>query len=403
MRHLLLVMVTALVLAPAGRASTPSQPRSATVRAAADAAFDAAYNLNYDEAMRLARQLVAAHPEESAAHRALATVVWMHLLFDRGAFTIDHYLGSVTQSNILLPPPPADRAQLFRLHVNRAIALADARLVRAPNDVEARYDLGVAHGLLASYIGTVDGKISTAFGSARRAYDAHEWVLSRDASRLDAGLIVGTYRYAVAALSLPKRWLAYMAGFGGGKERGMEMIAGATKAPLTATDARLALVLVYSREARQNDALQLLTGLMKDYPENRLLQLEAASAAWRAGLAAQSEQLLTSGLARHDRDPRPKGPGERALWIYKRGMARVSLNHLNEATTDLQLALTQNPAGWVRGRVHLELGKIADLQSQRSNAVQEYTRARTLCSTHQDPWCREQADQFRRRPFRFQD
>lgn len=401
MTRLLAVMVTALVLAPTGFAFTTPQQRGATVRAAADKAFDAAYNLNYDEAMRLGRQLVAAHPDESAAHRALATVVWMHLLFDRGAFTIDHYLGSVTQSNIQLPPPPPERAQLFRLHVNRAIALADARLTRAPNDVEARYDLGVAHGLLASYIGTVDGKISSAFGSARRAYDAHEWVLSRDPNRLDAGLIVGTYRYAVAAMSLPKRWLAYLAGFGGGKERGIEMLVGATKAPLTATDARMALVLVYSREARQDDALRLLTGLMKEYPENRLLQLEAASAAWRAGHADQSEQLLTSGLARHDRDPRQKGPGERALWIYKRGMARVSLNRLGDATSDLQLALTQGPAGWVRGRVHLELGKIADLRGQRTGAVEEYIRARTLCTTHQDPWCREQADQFSRRPFAF--
>lgn len=179
------------------------------------------------------------------------------------------------------------------------------------------------------------------------------------------------------------------------------MIAGATNAPLTATDARLALVLVYSREARQDDALTLLTGLMKDYPENRLLQLEAASAAWRAGHADQSEQLLTSGLARHDRDPRAKGPGERALWIYKRGMARVSLNRLADATSDLQLALAQGPSGWVRGRVHLELGKVADLQGQRAAAVEQYTRARTLCTTHQDPWCREEAEQLRKRPFRF--
>jgi tetratricopeptide (TPR) repeat protein len=408
MTRLLAVMVTALMLAPAGFAAPAhgdriTQSRGATVRAAADKAFDAAYNLNYEEAMRLARQLVAAHPDESAAHRALATVVWMHLLFDRGAFTIDHYLGSVTQSNIQLPPPPVERAQLFRLHVNRAIALADARLQRAPDDVEARYDLGVAHGLLASYIGTVDGKIASAFGSARLAYDAHEKVLHRDPTRLDAGLIVGTYRYAVAAMSLPKRWLAYIAGFGGGKKRGIEMLVGATKAPLTATDARMALVLVYSREARQHDAFTLLTALMKEYPENRLLQLEAASAAWRAGRADQSEQLLTTGLARHDRDPRPKGPGERALWIYKRGMARVSLNRLGDATSDLQLALTQGPAGWVRGRVHLELGKIADLRGQRPAALEEYTRARTLCTTHQDPWCREQADNFRKRPFRFQD
>jgi tetratricopeptide (TPR) repeat protein len=391
-----------LCVASAWPAAAPAQ-RNAAVRSGADAVYSAAYNLNYDEAMRLARNLVAAHPEESAAHRALATVVWMHLLFDRGAFTIDHYLGSVSQSNIQLPPPPNEPASLFRQHVNRAIALADARLRRDPNDIESRYDVGVAHGLLASYIGTVEGKVASAFGSARRAYDAHEEVLKKAPTRHEAGLIVGTYRYAVAVLSLPKRWIAYIAGFGGGKERGIEMIQQATTVPLTGTDARLALVLVYSREGRQGEALTLLTALMKDYPQNRLMQLEAASAAWRAGRAEVSEQLLTSGLARHDADPRPKGPGERALWIYKRGMARVSLNRLDQAVADLQLALSQGPAGWVRGRIHLELGKVADIRGQRSAALAEYAQARTLCSTHRDPWCIEQAGNFRKRPFRFQD
>lgn len=371
------------------------------LRARSAAVFDAAYNLNYEEATRQARAWVAAQPEESVAHRSLATVLWMHLLFDRGALTIDHYLGGLTQSNIQLPPPPAERAAEFRRHVDRAIALAEARVRRSPNDVEARYDLGMAHGLLASYIATVEGRVSSAFGSARRAFNAHEWVLEKAPARLDAGLVVGTYRYAVAALSLPKRWLAYVAGFGGGKEKGLQLIEGATRSPLTATDARMALVLVLSREARQREALDVLKQMLREYPQNRLLQLEAASAAWRAGLAAESEALLTSGLAWHDRDPRPKTPGERALWIYKRGMARVSLNHLPEAESDLRLALTQGPAGWVRGRVHLELGKIADLRGQRPAALEEYSRARALCTTHRDPWCQEQAGDLRKRPFRF--
>lgn len=371
------------------------------LRTRSEAVFDAAYNLNYDEATRQARAWVAARPDESAAHRSLATVLWMHLLYDRGALTIDHYLGGLTQSNIQLPPPPSDRAAEFRRHVDKAIALADAGVRKSSTDIEAHYDLGMAHGLLASYIATIEGKVSAAFGSARKAFNAHEWVLEKNPSRHDAGLVVGTYRYAVAALSFPKRWLAYVAGFGGGKEKGIQLIEAATTSPLTATDAWMALVLVLSREARQREALDVLKQMLREYPQNRLLQLEAASAAWRAGLAAESEALLTSGLAWHDRDPRPKTPGERALWIYKRGMARVSLNHLSDAETDLRLALTQGPAGWVRGRVHLELGKIADLRGQRPAALEEYTRARALCTTHRDPWCQEQAADLRKRPFRF--
>jgi hypothetical protein len=62
------------------------------------------------------------------------------------------------------------------------------------------------------------------FKAARRAYDEHETVLELDPSRKDAGLIVGTYRYIVSTLSLPMRMMAYVAGFGGGRERGIQTL-----------------------------------------------------------------------------------------------------------------------------------------------------------------------------------
>lgn len=379
----------------------PAQLAGLDVTAELAAAFDAAYNLNYDEAMRQAETVVSKHPDSSAAHRALATIIWMHLLFDRGALTIDHYLGGVSQSDIDLPAPPPARATRFHHHVERAITLAEMRVRNRASDIDARFDLGMAHGLYASWMATVEGKVRGAFGAARRAYDAHEWVLDHDADRHDAGLVVGTYRYSVAVLSFPKRWLAYLAGFGGDKARGIRMLEAAVDTPSTATDARLALALVYSRESEHRRALEIFKTLQREFPDNRLLWLEAGSAAWRAGLAAESEALLTEGLSRHDRDPRPKIPGERALWIYKRGVARLSQNHLPAAETDLRLALTQAPTGWVRGRIHLEQGKIADLRGERQAAVARYTEAESLCRAHRDPWCVGEAAKYRKRAFSF--
>ncbi len=379
----------------------PAQLSGQDVTAALAPAFDAAYNLNYDEAMRRAEAVVSRQPESSAAHRALATIIWMHLLFDRGALTIDHYLGGVSQSDVDLPAPPPARASRFHQHVERAITLAEARVKNSASDINARFDLGMAHGLYASWMATVEGKVRGAFGAARRAYDAHEWVLDRDATRHDAGLVVGTYRYSVAVLSFPKRWLAYLAGFGGDKARGIRLLEAAVTTPSTATDARLALALVYSRESEHRLALEIFRTLMREFPDNRLLWLEAGSAAWRAGQAAEAEALLTEGLSRHDRDPRPKIPGERALWIYKRGVARVSQNHLPDAEADLRLALTQAPTGWVRGRIHLEQGKIADLRGERQAAVTRYTEAESLCRAHRDPWCASESAGYRKRAFAF--
>jgi tetratricopeptide (TPR) repeat protein len=393
----------AMLLALSGSpAAGPDAAASAfAVEAQSGDAFDAAYNLNYDEALRVARQDVAARPNDAVAHRTLATIIWMHVLFNRGGISIDHYLGSATSSDVKMPPPPVGPDAEFKQHIQQSIALAEAAIKRNSKDLAARYDAGAAYGLLATYSATIEGKVRQAFSAARRAYGSHEWVLDQAPERHEAGLVVGTYRYTVSLLSMPKRMVAHLVGFGGGKEKGFQLVEESMKSPLTRTEARVALALMYSREGRHDDALKLLKLLAAQYPQNRLLQLEVGSSAWRAGKAAEAEAVLTAGLAMHDRDSRQKIGGERAMWIYKRGMARVSLNHLEEASSDLQLALSQKPAGWIRGRIHIELGKVADIRKQRAAALTEYLKAAELCKTYQDPWCQEEAAKWRKAPFTF--
>ena len=91
----------------------------------------------------------------------------------------------------------------------------------------------------ASYIATVEGKALGAFRVAREAYEEHERVLALDPRRKDAGLIVGTYRYMVSALALPVRWVAYIAGFGGGKDLGLRMVEEAAAYPGTTRNKRV--------------------------------------------------------------------------------------------------------------------------------------------------------------------
>src|SRR5437764_26168 len=82
----------------------------------------------------------------------------------------------------------------------------------------------------------------------------------------------GTYRYIVATLSLPLRMVAYAAGFGGGKEKGLKQIEeAAAYSGENQTEARFALLLLYNREKRYDDALKVLAALREQYPRNRLL------------------------------------------------------------------------------------------------------------------------------------
>ena len=355
-------------------------------------AADLTYNLDHDEAVRLLRDAVARAPENTAAHRALASTLWLNLLFRRGAVTVDHYLGSFTRSSVEVPPPPPAVDAEFRKEVARAIELAEKRISAAPKDPQAHYDLGAAVGLEASYIASVEGKLLAGFRAARRSYDEQETALDLDSRRKDAGLVVGTYRYIVSTLSLPMRLVAYVAGFGGGKERGIQMLEEAAAYPGDSrTDALFALVLVYNRERRYDDALRVLDQLKRRYPRNRLLLLEAGSTALRAGRAGPADALLSDGLTMYARDNRPKVPGEAALWRYKRGAARVALGRRDEARADLNAALAPDAARWVQGRARVELAKLAIGRGDRDGAIRESRAAIDLCGQAHDPVCLDEA------------
>jgi tetratricopeptide (TPR) repeat protein len=376
-----MLTLVVVLLAPV----TASTQTSRELRARAS---DLSYNLDHDEALKLLRQAVAANPDDTAAHRALAAALWLDILFTRGAVTVDHYLGSFSNSNVQMGRPPADLDAEFKREVARATELAEKKVAAAPNDPQAHFDLGSAVGLDATYTASVDGRLLAGFRAARRSYEEQERVLELDPGRKDAELIVGTYRYIVSTLSLPMRMMAYVAGFGGGRERGVKMIEDTVNAGgENRTDAEFALVLLYNREQRYTDALRVLTDLRRQYPRNRLLILEAGATALRAGRAAEADATLTEGIGVLGRDTRARIPGEEALWHYKRGAARVILGRREEALADLRVALSPGAAGWVKGRAHVELARLARQRGDRTEALREVDDAVALCEKSGDPIC----------------
>ncbi len=402
-------MAAAAIRAEAG-GQTP--PRPAAVPAPAPAAppsaarqlqiaVDLAYNLDHDQAAAVLEQAMRDHPEDAALPRAHATLTWLNLLFRRGMVLVENYLGPVSKDDVKVSAPPTVANTSFQSQVARSIALSEAQLKRRPEDPAAMFELGSALGLQASWAATIDGKVMGAFGSARRAYNLHERVMAVAPQRVDAGLIVGTYRYLVASLVLPARWLAYMAGFGGGKERGLGLIAAASNYPSPSQpDARFALVLLYNREGRYPAAQTQLAELRRVYPRNRLLWLESGATYLRAGKPAEADAMLTEGLRMLAADTRVRMAGEQGHWLYERGMARVRLRRAAEAIADLTEALKHEQLGWVRTRTYLELGKAADLAGNRPGAVAEYTKAQQSAVTSGDAEAADQARRYKASPYR---
>jgi tetratricopeptide (TPR) repeat protein len=380
------IVLTFAMLGTIGLASFQG-PDSSGERARA---FALAYNLDHDEAVTLLRNALRTSPDDPSLHRALASIVWLNLLFQRGAVTVDHYLGSFSRTQVELKRPPPELDAAFREHVSRAIRLAEQRVAASPRDAQAHYDLGAAIGLQASYVATVEGKMLAGFRAARRAFDEHEKVLELDPNRKDAGLVIGIYRYIVSTLSLPMRVMAYVVGFGGGRERGIGMLKdAAAHAGDSRTDAMFALVLAYNRERRYDEALKVLDDLRRLYPRNRLVVLEAGATALRAGRFAQAEALLSEGLGMLSRETRSRFAGEETLWRYKRGAARAGLGHADGALADLRAASASDAPAWVAGRAHVELARLSLARGDRAGAARQASQAESLCARGNDPACVE--------------
>lgn len=364
------------------------------------AGFQLAYNLDRGEALGMFRRAVDADPNDPASYRAIAAIAWLDILFSRGALTADEFLSSLPESNSDIKPAPSDVVAMFRTNVDKAMQLAEGLLRRRPGDADAHFQVGAAAGLMAAYSVTVEGSLVGAFRLARRAFSEQERVLEIDPSRKDAAFYTGSYRYAVASLSSVKRWLAYVAGFSGDRERAIRMLEESAAYPSDVqVDAVFLLVLVYNKEKRYDDALRLLEELRGQFPRNRLLWLESGATSFRAGRPARALDLLDAGIAMFERDARPKVFGEASLWFVKRGTVHAALGDRTLAEADLRKALAAEARGWVHGRAHLELGKLADLSGNRTAAVAEYRQAAARCGADRDPVGEAEAERLLERPY----
>ena len=55
---------------------------------------------------------------------------------------------------------------------------------------------------------------------------------------------------------------------------------------------------------------------------------------------------------------------------------------------------------WVRGRVHCELGKLADVSGDRTSAVREYRQALALAERDNDPLGKADAERLSARAYK---
>ena len=281
--------------------------------------YDLAYNLDHVDAFEVLTRAVKERPEDPAGYRAIAAITWLRILFLRRAVLADNYLvGSSSRLDGKVKDPPEDLDEIFKTHIERAVELSEDAVRRAPDDPDSHYELGASVALAASYKASIEDNPMRALREAKQAYTAHQKVLELDASRKDANLILGLYRYIVSMLPRAFRMVAYLVGFEGGKEEALRLIEEAAEYPgETQTEAKVALVLLYNREHDFDEAQHVLNDLKLRYPRNRLWWLESASTWLRDERAWMAERALLEGFSKLATDDRTRMPGEEAVWKLK--------------------------------------------------------------------------------------
>jgi tetratricopeptide (TPR) repeat protein len=335
---------------------------SARSRALTRQGYTAAYELNFPESRAIFNEARRIDPADPAPVRALAAVTWMEILFAQGVATFEAFKGDASGDSVQRPAVDHSLTTRFVDVGTAAIQLAEQQVASRPADADAWYQLGASTGLLALYRATVEGRTWAAFVDGRRAVRTMERVRQQQQEHREAALILGMYRYAVSTLSWPKRMLAGAAGMPGDRDGGIALLETAAAVPAdTATDASLLLTIIYNREGRYADALRHLRQLRERHPANRLLALNAAAMALAGSDPAGAADTISATLTPLPNFDDPRVLGERAMWYYIRGAARVALGDMH-ATEDLRHALASDPRDWIRARTHLELAKFA-LQS----------------------------------------
>jgi tetratricopeptide (TPR) repeat protein len=334
------------------------------------------YNLDYDAAITRFEHVSAAHPNEPMPYAFdLMALIFRELyhqdLLDTTYYAHDSFLTNARRVDI----PPAARQRIEDL-TNRVITLADERLKANPRDANAYFARGYARGLHAAFITLAEHSFLAAARQGLAARNDSEQALKIDPAYADADMAVGIQQFAVASLPGFVRLVVGIAGVGGNKQRGLELLKTAiAQGVVTPVQAATALSLFLRHDARYPEALAVQHRLAAQYPHDYLFRLEEANLAKDEGngpLAIATYKTVLADAAKPGFfvDPRLQ------LALFGLADTERGQNDIADAARHYLEASSQPACSeWLRKRADLNAGEMLDLLHQRPAAIEAYKRA----------------------------
>ena len=339
-------------------------------------AYEHFYQLDYPGAVERFQRFHETHPGDPQAttmllNAALFQELYRQDLLDTTFYANDGFLSGrhATEED------PKTRDRIFAL-ADEAIHEADWRIDKNPNDIDALYARGWARSLKCTYLAMVERGFGAGFRLAIKAKDDHQRVLQLDPQYVDAKLVVGVYEYVVGALPIPFKILIGFVGMTGSKSKGLEMLRDAgVHGVITSVESRTVIALFLRREARYQEAEQVVRTLKSQYPHDFLFCLEDANLRKDAGegmaaVAAYREMIANSAKPGYFAQARLE------LAYFGLGDSLRGQRHFAEAAEAYeQTAFTKAVGPELKIRSLLAAGQCHDQLGERKLALQDYQMA----------------------------
>jgi hypothetical protein len=339
-------------------------------------AYQYFYNLDYAGAVAMFERYHGEHPGDPQATAYLLNAVIFQELYRQDLLDTTFYAndGFLTGRHATEEDPKM-RDKIFAL-ADEAVREADWRLSQNPKDVNALFSRAWVRSLRCTYVAMVERGFASGFRLATKAKEDAQHALALDPNYVDAKLILGVYDYVVGALPLPFKWLIGLAGITGSKSTGMALLDdAANRGVITRVEARTVITLFLRREAKYQQAIQVVLILKNQYPRDFLFCLEEGNLRKDAGEGMAAVTVYRQILADAAK-PGYFASARPELAEFGLGEALRGQHHYGEAAQAYEQASGTPAVGLeLKIRSLVAAGQCHDLIGERPLAVKDYQGA----------------------------
>lgn len=173
--------------------------------------------------------------------------------------------------------PSAETKRAFEDELSNARQSAQKMRAHSPDDRNALLADVLAHGLEADYLSLIEHRDLAALGVVKEGRTLAVRLLNSHPDCYDAYLAIGVENYLLSLKPAPVRWVLNWSGAQTNKQEGIAKLRlTAEKGDLLQPYARMLLAVAALRDNDRTHAAQLLEGLVREFPHNRLYAAELA-------------------------------------------------------------------------------------------------------------------------------